>query len=212
MSQINLVKHDYKGNTIAQREKDSYVNLTQMCATEGRKVSDYLRQDSTKEYLDALSTIAGIPAIRDSASTPALVNRTRQGIWAHPEVAIDCAMWVSVDLRIWANRTLVQIIKHQSETPLPQVTTTATKALPCPEITLRSKIVRAVDNYVQLFKASHSQVWTAIYRDLKYTYHYDASARLKASGIKRSKLEQVEADGMLESMRSVAEKVLGAEI
>ncbi len=87
-----------------------------------------------------------------------------------------------------------------------------TKALPCPEISLRSRILRAVDNYVVLFKATHQQVWTAIYRDLKYTYHYDVSARVKGSDIKRSKLEQIEADGKLEELRSVASRVLGGEI
>jgi phage anti-repressor protein len=87
-----------------------------------------------------------------------------------------------------------------------------TKALPLPEQTLRSKIVEAVDNYCYLFGLGHQQVWTAIYRKLKHLYHYDASARLKASKSKRSKLEQVEFDGKLEELRSVAQAVLGAEI
>lgn len=89
---------------------------------------------------------------------------------------------------------------------------TKTKALPCAEITLRSRIVRAIDNYVLLFRAPHQQVWQAVYKELKYRYHYDVSARLKASSVKRSKLEQIEADGVLEQLRSVVELVLSAEV
>lgn len=44
MSQI--IKHDYNGAVISQREKDNFVNLTQMCQIGEKKVSDYLRLDS----------------------------------------------------------------------------------------------------------------------------------------------------------------------
>jgi hypothetical protein len=215
MSQIKQIQHDYKGAVISQREKDSYVNLTQMCAAGGKLIADYLRLESTNEYLTALSANMGIPILSHS-KTSGLVevkkggNQT-PGTWAHPEVAIDCAQWVSVDLRIWANRTLVQVIKHQ--TPQPQVTATKTKALPLPELTLRSRIVIAVDDYVFLFGLKHQQVWTAIYRKLDHNFKYNVKARLKAANVKgRSKLEQIEIDNKLEELRSVAQVVLGTEI
>lgn len=218
MPQIKQLKHEYKGAIISQREKDSYVNLSQMCGVGDKLVADYLRLESTNEYLTALSANMGIP-IKSQGKTLGLVEVKKggnqiPGTWAHPEVAIDCAQWVNVDLRIWANRTLVQVIKHQSAPTPPQITTEPlTKALPYPGVTLRVRIIRAVDNYCHLFKATHQQVWAAIYRDLKHTYKYDVKAALKAADVKgRSKLEQVEIDGKLEELRSVAQVVLGAEI
>lgn len=212
-----LIKHDYKGSAISQREKDNYVNLTQMCKAGEKLVADYLRLDSTNEYLSALSVETGIP-ITSEDKTLGLVevkkggNQT-QGTWAHPEVAIDCARWVNVDLRIWANRTLVQIINGQHAQAQPQVPAAQTKALPCPDLTPRMKIVRAIDQHVFLFKgSSHKLIWMAVYSHLKYTYHYDVAARLKNSGIKRSKLDQIEADNKLAELRSAAEVVLATEV
>lgn len=87
-----------------------------------------------------------------------------------------------------------------------------TEALPLPEQSLRSRIVEAVDNYCYLFGISHQQAWTAIYRKLNHLYQYDVSAKLKGSGTKRSKLEQIEFDGKIEELRSVAQQVLRAKI
>jgi hypothetical protein len=87
------------------------------------------------------------------------------------------------------------------------------KALPLPELTMRSRIVIAVDNYVFLFGISHQQVWTAIYRKLLHAFGYNVKARLKSAGVKsRSKLKQIEIDGKLEELRSAAQAVVGAEI
>jgi hypothetical protein len=218
MSQSKQLKHDYKGTIISQREKDSYVNLTQMCGVGNKLVADYLRLESTNEYLVALSVNMGIPILSQNKALGLVEvkkggNQT-PGTWAHPEVAIDCAQWVNVDLRIWANRTLVHVIQQRTEPEKVQINSERlTKALPYPGVTLRVRIIRAVDNYVHLFKAAHQQVWAAIYRDLKHTYKYDVKAALKTADVKgRSKLEQVEIDGKLEELRSVAQVVLGADI
>ncbi len=215
MSQI--ISHDYNGSTISQRDKDGYVNLTQLCTAGGKLVADYLRLDSTSEYLSALSVDMGIP-ITSKGKALGLVQvkqggNQQQGTWAVPEVAMDCARWVSVDLRIWANRTLVEIVAGKKQVVQPQVAATETKALICPEITPRMKIVRAIDQHVYLFKgSSHKRIWMAVYSHLKYTYHYDVAARLKNSGIKRSKLDQIEADVKLAELRSAVEAVLGTEV
>ena len=36
-----------------------------------------------------------------------------QGTWVHPEIAVDLARWVSVEFRIWANRTLMKVMMNQ---------------------------------------------------------------------------------------------------
>jgi hypothetical protein len=117
--------------------------------------------------------------------------------------------FAAIGLRTW----LQDQTGWKNEPVQPQVTTAYTKALPCPELTPRMKIVRAIDQHVFLFKgSSHKLLWMAIYSHLKYTYHYDVAARLKNSGIKRSKLDQIEADGKLAELRSAVEAVLGTEV
>ena len=195
-----IIKHQFQKYEIAQRSKDSYVNLTQMCGTAGKLVADYLRLDSTNEYLSALSTVMGIPIVVDSATVPALVNRTSKGTWAHPEVAIDCAQWVSVDLRIWANRTLVQILTAQ-KLPAP----VELKALPAvPEMSKRNQARKLVDQQAMTSGMQHSRLYQQAYNELEYCFGYPiAKSRAK------NKLEKIEKDGQIDNLLAVMHKLWG---
>ena len=104
----NIVSHDYNGFAISQKQ-NGYVSLTDMAVASGKKVNDYLRLDSTVEYLEALSTDTGFPV--SSLVKVSKGGNAEQGTWAHPEIAIDFATWCNVHFRIWANRTLQQGMK-----------------------------------------------------------------------------------------------------
>lgn len=105
----NITKnHEYNGTIIPQRMEDDYVDITALCQSEGKKINDYLRLKSTKAYVEALSVETGIPVSRLLPVQHG--NRT----YAHPEIAMDCAQWVSIPCRIWANRTLVNLVKADS--------------------------------------------------------------------------------------------------
>lgn len=110
----NLIKHSYNGAIISQ-ESDGYVSLTDMAKTHNRLVADYLRTDTTKAYLQALSLDMGIPI-------SALVNtfkggKGKQGTWAHPDIAIDFAQWCSPTFKVWANRVLRGVITQEKPEP-----------------------------------------------------------------------------------------------
>jgi hypothetical protein len=190
-----IIKHQFQDHAIEQRGEDSYVNLTQLCKAGGKDLFDYLRQDSTKEYIEALSVDTGILGIADSAKVSSLVNRSRKGTWAHPMVAIDCAQWVNVNLRIWANRTLVQIIAQapQSEP----------KALPAvPEISKRNQCRKLVDQQAITSGMQHSRLWQQAYNELEYRFGYPiAKSRAK------NKLEKVENDGQIDNLLAVMHKL-----
>ncbi len=107
---MKIIKHDYNGSIVSQ-DADGYVSLTDMSKASGKLVGDYLRLNSTQNYLDALSSDMGIP-------TSALVKvfkggNDKQGTWAHPEIAIDFAQWCSPQFRIWANRTLKNVLEKR---------------------------------------------------------------------------------------------------
>ena len=203
-----IIKHQFQKYEIAQRSKDSYVNLTHMCSTAGKQVNDYLRLDSTKEYMNALSGVTGIPVVVDSATVPALVNRTSKGTWAHPEVAIDCAQWVSVDLRIWANRTLVQILTAQ-KLPAP----VEPKALPAvPEMSKRNQARKLVDQQAMTSGMQHSRLWVQAYHELEYCFGYptcQGSAYAIAKSRAKNKLEKIEKDGQIDNLLAVMHKLWG---
>ena len=79
----NIVSHDYNGFAISQKQ-NGYVSLTDMAVASGKLVADYLRLDSTVEYLEALA--------RDlNCSSKSLIivvkgGKNQQGTWAHFKV------------------------------------------------------------------------------------------------------------------------------
>ena len=199
-----IIKHQFQDYAIGQRRKDGYVNLTEMCATAGKLVADYLRMDSTNEYLSALSAVMGFP-ITSEGKGLGLVQvkqggNQQQGTWAHPEVAIDCAQWVSVDLRIWTNRTLVQILTAQ-KLPAP----VELKALPAvPEMSKRNQARKLVDKQAMTSGMQHSRLWVQAYNELEYCFGYPiAKSRAK------NKLEKIEKDGQIDNLLAVMHKLWG---
>lgn len=91
----------------------SYVNMTQMCQAHEKQFSDYSRLESTKAFLEGLSVDMGIPVSGLIITIKGGYDKQSQGTWAHPEVAIDCAQWVNIEFRIWANRALRQLISSR---------------------------------------------------------------------------------------------------
>jgi KilA-N domain len=131
-----LITHDWNGSAITQLVEvtkiakhdvpSGYVNVTQMCKACDKQFNDYSRLESTKEYLEGFSRYTGIPVDLLIVTITTGKNQFR-GTWTHPEIAIDCAKWVSVEFRIWANYTLRQVISGQAieitEVPVPQLPT-----------------------------------------------------------------------------------------
>lgn len=101
---MKIINHEADGLQISQRKEDGYMNLTQMAKNNGKKINDYLRLDTTKAFLDKLSTVAGIPVtgkkglieIRQGGN-----NKNAQGTWGHPKVAINCAMWCNAEFAVF---------------------------------------------------------------------------------------------------------------
>lgn len=105
---MNIVKHNWNGNEVRQRSIDGYVNLTDMCKAEGRRVGDFLDLPDTKSYIAALAVDLGL--LPENLVTTKKGSRT--GTFAHPEISIECARWVNMQFHIWANQTLRHVIER----------------------------------------------------------------------------------------------------
>jgi KilA-N domain len=120
-----MLLHNWNGNQITQVAVDTriasfdipanYVNATQMCKACGKQFNDYSRLETTKAYWNGLSAETGIPVSGLVISIKGGNDKQVQGTWVNPEIAIDLAQWVSVEFRIWANRTLRQVIKEKAK-------------------------------------------------------------------------------------------------
>lgn len=82
-----------------QYRNDDYVNLTKMCKQMSRKLNHYLSNDSTKSFLNALSSEAGIPAT-ELTEIRRGGKPQEQGTYGHPLVAIHLAQWLSPEFAL----------------------------------------------------------------------------------------------------------------
>lgn len=115
-----FIDRQIEQNHIQQRLLDGYVNATAICQATGKRINNYLRSETTKEYLEALSrkTLISVSALIQSVKggLPEL-----QGTWVHPKVAIHLSMWadaeVAVQVTEWVFEWMNGNIKPQGTMP-----------------------------------------------------------------------------------------------
>lgn len=100
---LDLIPHDYRGEIIAQRAQDGYINATAMCQAAGKRFSDYNRLSTTSEFIAELVGSTGIPADLLVTSVIAGPNELR-GTWVHPHVAVHLAQWSSARFAVMVSR------------------------------------------------------------------------------------------------------------
>ncbi|MGL4619938.1 MAG: KilA-N domain-containing protein [Chroococcidiopsis sp.] len=95
----DLIFRNANDRAIAQRSSDGYIDATAMCKAAGKKFNDYMRLETTKDYLAALSSTSGIP---DLDLIQVKHGGSDRGTWIYPQVAIDLAGWLSPDFKVLA--------------------------------------------------------------------------------------------------------------
>lgn len=115
-----FIDRQIEENHIQQRLLDGYVNATAICQATGKRINNYLRAETTKEYLEALSR-------KTLISVSALIQVVKgglselQGTWVHPKVAIHLSMWADADIAVqvteWVFEWMNGNIKPQSTMP-----------------------------------------------------------------------------------------------
>lgn len=88
---------------------DGYVNATQIAKAAGKKVNHWGVLDSTQELIEQLSTEAGIPASGLITIIKGGNNKTAQGSWIHPKLAIHFAMWCSPSFALQVSNWILEL-------------------------------------------------------------------------------------------------------
>ena len=89
---------------ISSRPIDHYVNATHLCQAGGKKFNDWFRLDTTKELINELSAVAGIPVSGLVDTKHGGNNKTAQGSWIHPDLSIQLAQWISPKFAIQVSK------------------------------------------------------------------------------------------------------------
>jgi KilA-N domain len=92
----------FKDNNI--RTNGDMVCLTDMAKPYAKTVATWNQLKTSKEYLEALSAVIGIPI-------SLLIESSDSGTFAHPEVAIHFAQWLSPEFHVWCNIHIRQLVE-----------------------------------------------------------------------------------------------------
>lgn len=118
-----LVTFDFQSHAIPFTS-DAHINLTVMCAAFKTSPSQFLRLEGTQRFMVALAADTGLslesdvqnPHITSSLLTTLKGNFAdgqQQGTWAHPDLALECARWLSPEFAIWTNRTIRRLLSGE---------------------------------------------------------------------------------------------------
>lgn len=107
-----IVEEVYEGQVIPFQRTDAFVNATAMCKAFGRLPYDFLRLPETRRYQDALAK--RLNALRENLVVT-VNGGTSPGTWLHPNLAMECARWLSPDFSIWCNETIRRILAGELE-------------------------------------------------------------------------------------------------
>lgn len=108
----NIIKFQYNGEAISFN-KNGWINATVAAAKFGKRPVDWLKQDSTKEYIRKLAVALNKSNVQNSHNTLVTTHRgnsEKSGTWLHPKLAVAFARWLSVDFEIWCDLYLDTIL------------------------------------------------------------------------------------------------------
>lgn len=108
----------YKGFEVSFKNEDGSVmiNATEMAKVFGKAPKDWLRNDSSNEFIDTLSTVRQICT---TELVKVIQGGATQGTWMHEDVALEFARWLSPEFAIWCNDRIKELMKV-GMTALPQ--------------------------------------------------------------------------------------------
>ncbi|RFC32896.1 MAG: KilA-N domain-containing protein [Candidatus Nitrotoga sp. SPKER] len=101
----NLVKAEFDDIAVTFTE-DAWFNATEVADKHKRRVTDWLNNIETQNYLAALAEILKVPKEH--------LLKTRRGryggTWMHPRLAVAFARWLDVRFGVWCDDQIFQIL------------------------------------------------------------------------------------------------------
>ena len=102
----NIAIFDYNGQIISRRH-NGFVNLTQMCQVNGKRLDNWMRLKQTQDYI----TVLGNSLTSEVVYSEEGVNG---GTWGHPSLAINLARWISSEFAVWCDAHIFNLMSTGS--------------------------------------------------------------------------------------------------
>ena len=105
----SIINFDYKGSEISFINGDNVmINATQMAKPFGKEPKHWLLNQSTRDFIQALSEVRNLTSADLVKVTKGGVE---QGTWMHEDVALEFARWLSPAFAIWCNDRIKELMK-----------------------------------------------------------------------------------------------------
>ncbi len=112
MSNLSVFQYSDAPISFRKGTEGLFVNATEMAKSFGKRTSDWMQNQSSKEFISALTDVrksvsADFQAIRVvKGGAPNL-----QGTWMHEDVALEFARWLSPAFAIWCNDRIKELLQ-----------------------------------------------------------------------------------------------------
>lgn len=102
----------YNGSSISFfNGKNVMVNATEMAKVFGKRPVDWLQNQSTIEFINAITEVRkSTSADFQAVSVVKGGNSQMQGTWMHEDVALEFARWLSPTFAIWCNDRIKELL------------------------------------------------------------------------------------------------------
>ena len=110
-----IIPFDYEGHAV-RFNADGWLHATEIAERFGKEPAQWLRLDSTKEYIERLSERMEKSNVGKSHITLVKTRRgntSTSGTWLHPKLAVKFARWLSVDFSVWCDEQVDTLIRGE---------------------------------------------------------------------------------------------------
>ena len=124
---MNIQSFNFNNISVAFRN-DGYLHATQIAKHFGKLPKDYLKTESTREYIAALADNCVRRKILTDKNQLVIIKQggIEQGTWLHPKLAIHFARWLDPKFAVWCDEQIEQIISGSLQS-LPHQNTVQTR-------------------------------------------------------------------------------------
>jgi len=104
---MNVIPFEYQGQPVSF-DVEGWINATEIAKRYGKRPTDWLKQDETREYLSALGE-----ALKCDSESLLKTRRGRfqGGTWLHPKLAVAFARWLDVKFAVWCDLQIDAILR-----------------------------------------------------------------------------------------------------
>lgn len=99
---LEFIYQDVKIHFLLSKDENVMVNATEMAKAFERRTKDYLKSQSTKDFIEAVKRALNGAQIID--------DRGRNGIYFNTLLALDFASWLEPTFKIWIYTTIQEIL------------------------------------------------------------------------------------------------------